>query len=92
MLNIKNKSQLSRTMFHAKYGILDLYYEDLEKIFIIDHKKLLFDKIMAGLYLEFAINLMVLCLVMRRFTFMMIYLIELNQLARIKYHVEVYIK
>ena len=33
-----------RTKFLAKYGSLDLYDEDLEKIFTIDHKKLLFDK------------------------------------------------
>ena len=30
-------------MFLAKYGILALYYEDMEKIFIIYHKKLQFD-------------------------------------------------
>ena len=43
-LNIKNKSQLYRTMFLEKYGSLDLYDEDLEKIFIIDHKQLQFGK------------------------------------------------
>ena len=42
--HIKNKSQVSKTMFLAKYGSLDLYDEDLEKIFIIDHEKLQFDK------------------------------------------------
>ena len=31
-------------MFLAKYGILVLYYEDLKKIFIIDHKKIQSDK------------------------------------------------
>ena len=31
-------------MFHEKYGSLALYDEDLEKIFIIDHEQLQFDK------------------------------------------------
>ena len=31
-------------MFLAKYGSLDLYDEDLEKIFIIYHEQLQFDK------------------------------------------------
>ena len=31
-------------MFLEKFGNLDLYDEDLEKIFIIDHKKLQFGK------------------------------------------------
>ena len=31
-------------MFLAKYGIMDLHYEDLEKRFIIDHEQLQFDK------------------------------------------------
>ena len=43
-LNIKNKRQLSCTMFLEKYGSLALYDEDLEKIFIIDHEQLQFDK------------------------------------------------
>ena len=43
-LNIKNKSQLSCAMFLAKYGSLDLYYEDMEKRFIIEHEQLEFDK------------------------------------------------
>ena len=43
-LNINNKSQLSCTMFLAKYGSLDLYDEDLEKIFIIDYEQLKVDK------------------------------------------------
>ena len=32
-------------MFIAKYGSLDLYEEDLEKIFIIDHEQLKFRRI-----------------------------------------------
>ena len=43
-LNIKNKSQLSRTMFLSKYGSMYLYDEDLEKRFIIDHEQLKFDR------------------------------------------------
>ena len=43
-LNIKNKSQLSCTLFLAKYGSLSLYDEVLEKIFFIDHEQLQFDK------------------------------------------------
>ena len=31
-------------MFIEKYGSLALYDEDMKKIFIIDHKKLQFDK------------------------------------------------
>ena len=42
--NVKNKSQLSCTMFLEKYGSLALYYEDLKKIFIIDHEQIQFDK------------------------------------------------
>ena len=43
-MNIKNKSKLSCTIFLAKYCSLYLYYEDLEKIFIIDHGQLKLDK------------------------------------------------
>ena len=43
-LNINKNSQLLCTMFLAKYFSIDLYYEDPEKIFIIDHKQLKFDK------------------------------------------------
>ena len=35
--NIKNKSQLSKSMFLAKYVSLALYDEDPKKRFIIDH-------------------------------------------------------
>ena len=31
-------------MFIAKNGSLDIYYEDMEKRFIIDHEQLQFDK------------------------------------------------
>ena len=43
-LNIKNKIQLSCTIFLAKYGSLDLYYSDMEKIFIISHEQLEINK------------------------------------------------
>ena len=43
-MDIKNKIQLSRTMFFAKYVRLALYDEDLDKIFIIDHEQLQFDR------------------------------------------------
>ena len=43
-LHIKNKSQLLCTVFLEKYGSLALYEEDPEKIFIIDHEQLQFDK------------------------------------------------
>ena len=43
-MHIKNKSQASKAMFLAKYVSLDLYDEDLKKIFIIYHEKLEFDK------------------------------------------------
>ena len=42
--HIKNKSQVSKAIFIAKYGSLALYDEYLEKIFIIDHEQLKFDK------------------------------------------------
>ena len=42
--HINNKSQVSKTMFPAKYSNLALYDEDMEKIFIIDHEQLEFDK------------------------------------------------
>ena len=42
--HIKNKSQVSKTMFLAKYWNLALYDVDLEKIFIIDHEQLQFNK------------------------------------------------
>ena len=32
-LNTKNKSQVSKYIFLARYGSLDLYDEDLEKVF-----------------------------------------------------------
>ena len=63
-LNITNKSQLSQIIFLAKYGSLDLYDEYLEKLIIIYHEQLQFDKMMAGIYLGIAINLMVICLIM----------------------------
>ena len=43
-LNIKNKIQLSSTMFLETYGSLDLHDEDLEKIFLIDHEQPQLDK------------------------------------------------
>ena len=43
-MNIKSKSQLSKATFLAKYGSMDLYDEDLKKIFIIDHEQLQFNK------------------------------------------------
>ena len=43
-LIIKNRSYLSCPFFLQNYGCLDLYDEDLEKRFIIDHEKLEFDK------------------------------------------------
>ena len=39
-LNTKNKIQLPCTMFLEKYSSLALYDEDMERIFIIDHKQL----------------------------------------------------
>ena len=41
---IKNKSQLLCTLFLKNYVSLAMYDEDLEKIFIIEHKQLQFDK------------------------------------------------
>ena len=38
--HIKNKIQVSKTMFLEKYGSLDLYDEDLEKRIIIEHEQL----------------------------------------------------
>ena len=43
-MHIKNKSQVSKTMFLEKYGSLALNDEDLEKIFIIDYEQLEFDE------------------------------------------------
>ena len=43
-LNIKSKSQISKSECIEKYGSLALYYEDLIRRFIIDHKQLKFDK------------------------------------------------
>ena len=42
--HIKNKSQVSKTMFLAKYGSLALYDEYLGKRCTIDHEQLEFDK------------------------------------------------
>ena len=42
--HIKNKSQVSKSTFLAKYGSLALYDEDIETIFIIDHEILEFNK------------------------------------------------
>ena len=41
---IKKKIQVSCTISLAKYGSVDMYDWDLEKIFIIDHEQLKFDK------------------------------------------------
>ena len=38
--HIKKNSQVSKAIFLAKYGSLDLYDEDLKEIFIIDHEQL----------------------------------------------------
>ena len=43
-MNIKNKSQLSKAIFLAKYGSLAIYDKDLKRLFIIEHKQLKFDK------------------------------------------------
>ena len=43
-IHIKNKSQVSKSMFLEKYGSIALYDEDMGKIFIIDHEQLQFDK------------------------------------------------
>ena len=69
-------------MFIAKYGSLDPYDEYLVKIFIIDPETLQFDK--NGIYLKYLRNLMELCLIMSIFSFMIIYLIESNQLVEIE--------
>ena len=42
--HINNNSQVSKTMFLAKYGSMALYDEDMKKIFIIDHEILEFNK------------------------------------------------
>ena len=47
-LNINNKTQLSCTMSLTKYSSLVLYYEYLEKRFIIDHEQLKFDQMQVG--------------------------------------------
>ena len=39
-------------------------------------------KMVAGIYFEFAINLMGLCLIMRNLAFMMVYMIGFNKLIR----------
>ena len=49
IFNINNNSQLLCTMFLAEYCSLDLYDEDMEKIFIIAHERLQFDKILDGI-------------------------------------------
>ena len=38
--HIKNKNQVSKTVFLPKYGSLALYDEDMGKRFIIDHEQL----------------------------------------------------
>ena len=43
-MNIKIKSQVSKSMFLEKYFSLDLYDEDLKKRFIIDHEQLQYDQ------------------------------------------------
>ena len=74
-LNINNKSQLSRTLFLKKCVSPTLYDEDTEKIFIIDQEQLQFDKYAGWKLIEIPENLMIICLVMSIFSFMMIYLI-----------------
>ena len=47
--NTKNRSKCLRTIFLAKYGCLDIYDEELNNIFIINHVEIQYDKVMAGL-------------------------------------------
>ena len=82
--NIKNKSQLSCTMFLAKYGSLDLYDEDLEKIFIIYHEQLRFDKNSGCTLIGIPEKSDGIFLIMSIFAFMMIFLIEFYQLIKIE--------
>ena len=83
-LNIKNKSQLSCTMFLAKYSSLDLYDEYLEKIFIIDHEQLKFDKNVGWTLIGIPEKPDVTLSGHEYFAFMVIYLIEFNQLIKIE--------
>ena len=71
-------------MLIARYGSLSLYDEDLEKIFIIDHEQLEFNKNsgwnLIGIPEKPDRNFLIVII----FAFMMIYLIEFNQLIKIK--------
>ena len=75
IININNKSQLYHTMFIEKYGSLDLYDEDMEKYLSLSINNYNLVKIMDGIYFKFSINLMVIFIIMKRFEFMVIYLI-----------------
>ena len=81
-LNIKNKSQLSCTMFPEKYGSMALYDKDLKKRFIIDQEKINFGKSAGWNLIGISEQLYGSLSDHEYFSFMVIYLIEFNQLIR----------
>ena len=76
-MNVKNKSQLSCTMFPSKYVSLALYDEDMNKIFEFNKKD-------GWNLIKITKNPDGFFLIMSIFEFMMIYLIEFNQLINIE--------
>ena len=70
-------------MFFAKCGSLDIYDEDTEKIFIINHEQLKYDKNAEWTLIVIPEKLMEIWYIMSIFAFIMIYLIEFNQLIKI---------
>ena len=71
-------------MLLEEYGSLDMYDKDMEKMFIIDHEQLQFDKNAGWSLIGISNKPDGFCMFMRHFVFMMIYFIESNQLVRIK--------
>ena len=81
---IENKIQVSKAIVLAKYGIMALYDEDTEKIFIIDQKQLQFDKTDGWTLIGIPEKEDRLFLIESIFLHMMIYLIKFNQLIKIE--------
>ena len=82
--HIKNQSQVTNTMFPAKYGSLALYDEDMGKRFLMDREKLKFYKIDVWTLIGIPEKEYGSLSYHEYFSYMMICLIELNQPIKIK--------
>ena len=90
--HINNKIQVSKSTFLAKYGSLDPYDEEMEKDYSFDHEILEFNKTYGWTLIGIPEKGDGTLSDHEYFSYMMIYLIEFNQLIKIDFFVEFYIK